>query len=128
MVDRSRRLTQAEFRALALSLPESHESSHRGRPDLRVRDRIFATLPPDGHTVNLKTTPQALDMLLREDPVAFRDVWGGRWVGVMLSRVPAPALRELMLEAYILAAPRHLAASVRTTWDPAAAFPTEGPR
>src|SRR5690606_38558888 len=107
------RWTQAEVRAFALSLPEAHESSHMGRPDLRVRKRIFATLPEGGATVNLKTTPIALDMLLRSDPETFRDVWGGRWVGVELTRIDIEELRELLLDAYCLAAPKKLAASVR---------------
>ncbi len=104
---------QPTVKRFALSLPEAHEHSHFGRPDLRVRNRIFATLPEDGRTVNLKTTPLALDMLVRSDPEAFRDVWGGRWVGVDLSRVPAEELRELILDAYALAAPKRLAVEAR---------------
>lgn len=109
------RLTQEVVRTLALSLPEAHQSSHMGRPDLRVRNRIFATLPEDGRTVNMKTTPQALDMLLRDDTEAFKDVWGGRWVGVELARVDAAEVRELLLEAYCLAAPRGLASQARAS-------------
>ena len=107
------RWTQEEVRAFALSLPEAHAHSHMGRPDLRVRKRIFATLPEDGESVNLKTTPLGLDMLVRDDSLTYRDVWGGRWVGVTLSRVTAEELRELLVEAYCLAAPRSLAALVR---------------
>lgn len=113
-----RHLTQEEFRRLALSLPEAEQSSHMGRPDLRVRKRIFATLPEDGRTVNLKSTPQGLDMLLREDPRVYRDVWGGRWVGVELASAPAADLTELLLEAYCLAAPRKLSAEARAGWRP----------
>ena len=36
------RWTQDAVRAFALSLPEAHEDSPMGRPDLRVRKRIFA--------------------------------------------------------------------------------------
>jgi len=106
-------MTQDEFRTLALSLPEAHEHSHFGRPDLRVRNRIFATLPEDGRTVNLKTTPIGLDMLLRSDPTTYRDAWGGRWVGVDLAKVPDGELRELLVEAYCLAAPKKLAAQAK---------------
>lgn len=117
MPKRRRHLSQEDFRRVALTLPEAQESSHMGRPDLRVRTRIFATLPEDGKTVNLKTTPQGLDMLLRDDAEAYRDVWGGRWVGVELARVDAETLRELLLEAYCLAAPRALAAEARASDD-----------
>lgn len=115
---KGRHLTQQDFRQLALGLPEAEQSSHMGRPDLRVRNKIFATLPEDGRTVNLKTTPQGLDMLQRDDPEAFRDVWGGRWVGVELGRVAAEEVRELLLEAYCLAAPRALAAAARAARPP----------
>lgn len=107
------RWTQEQFRLAALSLPEAHQDSHMGRPDLRVRNKIFATLPQDGRTVNLKTTPLGLDMLLRDDPLSYRDVWGGRWVGVELSRVSAGDLRDLLVEAYCLAAPKKLAQLAR---------------
>ena len=108
-----RRWSQEQVRAFALSLPEAHEHEHMGRPDLRVRKRIFATLPPDGRSVNVKTTPLALDMLLRSDPDTFRDVWGGRSVGIDLSRIDPAELQELLLAGYCLAAPRTLAAQVR---------------
>ena len=107
------RWTQDDFRRFALSLPEAHPGSHMGREDLRVRNKIFATLPEDGRTVNLKTTPIALDMLVRSDPATYRDVWGGRWVGVDLAAVTPDELTELALEAYCLAAPKKLCAAAR---------------
>lgn len=109
------RWTQDEAREFALSLPETEQQSHMGRPDLRVRGKIFATLPEDGRTVNVKTTPLALDMLIRADSGSFRDVWGGRWVGVDLAGVDPAELRELIVEGYCLAAPRPLARQVRET-------------
>ena len=109
----SLRWTQDQVRAFALALPEAHEHSHMGRPDLRVRNKIFATLPQEGHSVNIKTTPLALDMLLRSDPETYHDVWGGRAVGVDLARVEPSELRELLVEGYRLAAPKTLAALAR---------------
>ncbi len=106
---------QGSVRAFALSLPEAQEHSHLGRPDLRVRNRIFLTLPEDDRSVNLKTTPIALDMLVRTDPYAFKDVWGGRWVRVDLAKVSPDEVRDLVIEAYCLAAPRRLAAQARST-------------
>lgn len=53
---RQKPLTQADARALALALPETHEASHMGTPDLRVRDKIFATLPPAGRTVSISAS------------------------------------------------------------------------
>jgi hypothetical protein len=74
--------TVDEVRRFALSLPEAHEHSHFGRPDIRVRNKIFATLPEGGQTVYLKVTPLGLDLLVRTDPETYRDAWGGRRVEV----------------------------------------------
>jgi hypothetical protein len=106
-------MTQAEVRALALSLPETSESSHHGTPDVRVRNRIFATFPPSAEVVNLKSAPQNLELLVRRDPATFSDAWGGRWLGVRLDRVPDEAARELVRDAWTLAAPRSLFRSLR---------------
>ena len=37
-------MTPADFRRIALSLPNTEESSHMGAADFRVAGRIFATL------------------------------------------------------------------------------------
>ena len=105
---RRKPLTQADARALALALPEAHEASHMGTPDLRVRGKIFATLPPPGHTVNLKIMPINLDALVQADSSTYRDVWGGRWLGVDLARITRTQLRDLLLDAWTLAAPKSL--------------------
>ena len=101
-------LTQQLVRELALALPEAHEHQHRGRPDLRVKNKIFATLPEDGRTVNVKTTPTDLDLLVSTTPETFRDVWGGTWVGVDLGRISRGRLRGLLIAAWRLAAPKRL--------------------
>lgn len=110
-------LTQDEVRAFALSLPETHESSHHGTPDLRVRNKIFATLPAEGNAVNVKIVPDDLAMLVRSDPEAFRDLWGGRWLGVDLGRVDAGLIRELVVDAWCLTAPKSLVRAYRSSSD-----------
>ena len=75
---------------------------------MRVRNKIFATFPEDGETINLKTSPQNLDALVMTDANAFRPVWGNRWIGVRLSRVNRRALKDLIEEAWRQAAPKSL--------------------
>ncbi len=101
-------LTQDDVRRFALALPEAHEGAHMGHADLRVRNKIFASLPNDSGTVAIKMTPANLDALVASDRAAFRDVWGGRWVGVNLSRVTERTLRELLHDAWELTAPKTL--------------------
>ncbi len=62
-----RPIQHAEVRRLALALPEATEGSHFDRADFRVRNKIFASLPPDGRTVSLKATPANLDALVAAD-------------------------------------------------------------
>ena len=104
----SRRLTQRLVRELALALPESHEHQHRGHPDLRAKNKIFATLPNDGRTVNVKTTPTDLGLLVSTAPDTFRDMWGGALVGVDLGRISRSRLRGLIITAWRLAASKRL--------------------
>jgi hypothetical protein len=104
-----RALTHADVRRLALALPEAEESAHMGTPDFRVRRKIFATIPPAlPGQVNLKVTPANLDALTRRAPKVYRDVWGGRWMGVQLRAVTRVELKELLLDAWRLAAPKTL--------------------
>ncbi|MCA0432023.1 MAG: MmcQ/YjbR family DNA-binding protein [Proteobacteria bacterium] len=35
-------MTSARFREMALAFPEAEEKSHFGKPDFRVKNRIFA--------------------------------------------------------------------------------------
>jgi len=51
-------VTNEDFRALALALPDATESSHRGHPDFRVRNKIFATLWPEQNRGMVKLHPE----------------------------------------------------------------------
>ena len=73
-----------------------------------MKNKIFATLPEDGRTVNVKTTPTDLDLLVSTAPETFRDVWGGIWVGVDLGHVSRRRLRGLLIAAWRRAAPKRL--------------------
>jgi hypothetical protein len=52
-------MTTADFRRLALALPETAEHAHMDHPDFRVRGKIFATLgyPAQGWG-RVKLTPE----------------------------------------------------------------------
>lgn len=109
VVTRRRDITHAVVRRLALGLPGAVESSHFRRPDFRVRNKIFATLPPDPRTVVLKSRRANLDALVSSDGATFWDEWRGRWLGVRLDRVTIRALRDLVADAWRIVAPRNLA-------------------
>lgn len=116
-----RRLTHADVRRMALALPGVHEGTHMGHADLRVADKIFASLPNDPATVNMKITPANLDILSNSDPETFRNVWGGRWVAIALATVSRDTLRELLEDAWRLTAPKSLLTSASSRTRTAAA-------
>jgi hypothetical protein len=96
-------MTAAQFRRLALGLPDVVESSHLAHPDFRVRNRIFATLGyPDPRYGMVKLTPGQQEELLRAAPEIFRPAagaWGRSGSTVVLlsaARVArlAPILRR----------------------------------
>jgi hypothetical protein len=70
---------EAEFRKIALSLPETFEKSHVGHPDFRVKGgKIFATLgyPEKGYGVLILTADQQGELIGRY-PEMFQSVKGG---------------------------------------------------
>src|SRR5947199_5670653 len=71
-------MTIDEFRAIALSFPESEERSHMGHPDFRVRGKIFATISPDSLSGMAKLKPDQQQILLRTEENAFQPA-SGAW-------------------------------------------------
>jgi hypothetical protein len=92
-------MTPAQFRQLALRLPEVSEKAHMSHPDFRVGGKIFATLgyPDDEHgMVVLPSEEQA--KLIRADPKTFapaKGAWGKRGsTTVKLERIDQQTLRS----------------------------------
>lgn len=108
-------VTIAQVRKLALALPEAEESSHFGQPDFRVRGKIFADVSPDGSYATLKMTPELQAMMLSARPEAFfpaAGYWGRQgWTRYHMSKVQPGELQGLLEEAWLLVAPKRLAAS-----------------
>jgi hypothetical protein len=108
-------VTAAQWRTLALALPEAEEKSHFEQPDFRVRNKIFAELSPDGTRGTLKLPPEMQSMLLDAEPETFTlaaGAWGrSGWTRVELARIESGALTELLLQAWRLVAPKRLVAA-----------------
>lgn len=100
-------MTAADFRRLALSLPNAEESSHMGQPDFRVGGHIFATLASakQGYG-NLMLTPELQQSFLEDQPDLFLPIAGG-WgrmgmTHIRLSPASEDILRGALLSAYNL--------------------------
>src|SRR5436853_1267301 len=102
-------MTPAQFRALALNLPEAVEGAHMGHPDFRVGGKIFATLGPDETWGMVKLTPDKQAVFVRTEPAVFQPVQGG-WgrrgaTRVHLAAATAAAVRQALAVAWRNTAP-----------------------
>ena len=112
-------MNRETVRRLALSLPEAEEKSHFEKPDFRVRNRIFATLPEDGHAV-VKLTRDQQEMLTASEPDIFQPVKGG-WGRQGWTRVMIEAADEITLRSALVTAWRNVApVTLRKVFDAAA--------
>ena len=107
-------MTLAEFRNIALSLPEAIESSHMDHPDFRVRKKIFATLGhPDKTCGMVKLSPQQQAEFVSDHPEIFARVAGGWGAGgattVHLKAAMEDIVRRAMILAWKNSAPKSLA-------------------
>lgn len=69
--------TPAEAHALALALPGSSEAPHFHRVAFRVGGKVFATLNPHGHDLNLMLSPELQAEVLAAWPSLTFPVHGG---------------------------------------------------
>lgn len=104
--------TARDFRRIALSLPETEERETWGQATFRVRDKMFALMSGDGDTASVKAAKVAQTALIASDPgVFFKPPYVGvhGWVGVTLADVDRDELRELVIEAWLMTAPKRIA-------------------
>lgn len=98
---------------MALALPEAEEKSHFGKADFRVRNKIFASLPDDGHMV-VKLTPEQQEVMAGAEPAVFQPVKGGwgrqGWTRVALAAADETTLKSALVTAWRNVAPAKLRA------------------
>jgi hypothetical protein len=105
-------VTASQWRKLALSMPEAEEKAHFGKPDFRVRNKIFCGMDAAGTQGYLKLAPEAQAMLLEARPEAFypaAGAWGVKgWTHVVLAEAKLGELRTLIEDAWRAVAPKAL--------------------
>jgi hypothetical protein len=116
---------QADFRRIALRLPQARESSHMGHPDFRVAGRVFAMLGyPDKGWAMVKLTPEQQAILVESEPEVFRPVpggWGRRGsTNVRIAAADRKTLNSALAMAWKNVAPKSLIA--RSQADPLSTF------
>jgi hypothetical protein len=97
-------MTPADFRRIALSLPNAEESSHMGSADFRVGGHIFATLASEKQGYgNLMLTPELQQAFLADQPDLFLPITGG-WGRMGMTHIRLTAATEDILHGALLAA------------------------
>lgn len=103
-------MTPQSFRKIALALPHSVEKEHMGHPDFRVKNKVFASLWPDGETAMVKLSPADQRRLIAACPRVFSPVkgaWGERGcTQVHLKAARVAEVRAALAEAWRNTAPK----------------------
>jgi len=112
-------MTAAEFRRLALSFPETIESSHMDHPDFRVGGKIFATLSPPGQGWGMvKLWPDEQAEFIKAEPKVFvpaAGAWGQKGATlVRLSGAKKATVLRAMTLAWRRTAPPKIATLLKT--------------
>jgi hypothetical protein len=100
-----------EVRAFALSLPESEEIEHWGKPSFRIRNKIFAVIQEDGVSLVVKTAGEdrliytTMDSKVYSIPRSFSNL---NYMIVNLDLVNSKELRGLLIKAWSSIAPKKL--------------------
>ncbi|MDR3721703.1 MAG: MmcQ/YjbR family DNA-binding protein [Candidatus Acidoferrales bacterium] len=107
-------MTANDFRLVALSFPESVESSHMDHPDFRVGGKVFATLGYfDKNWGMVKLMPDQQEKFVAAEPKVFvpaKGFWGERGATcVHLKSAKKTTVRKALREAWLNAAPKNLA-------------------
>jgi hypothetical protein len=100
-----------DARRLALSLPETVEQDHHGRPSFRIAGRIFATLWDPEHMNVMLDEPGIRTAVQAHPDVCAGVMWGKRLaaVRVTLPAVEPALLADLLGDAWEGKAPARLA-------------------
>ncbi|WP_448613620.1 MmcQ/YjbR family DNA-binding protein [Modestobacter sp. URMC 112] len=109
--------TPDDVRAIALALPEATERPAWDMACLRVRDKVFASMPPREDWVAVRLAPGENTGLAAERPDVFsvpHHYRNSTMVVVRLAAVDRAELAELLTEAWRLRAPVRLRAAFDT--------------
>ena len=103
-------MTSGSARRLALSLPETFEQDHHGRPSFRVAGRIFATLWDDDHMNVMLDEPGIRTAVQAHAGACAEVMWGNclAAVRVTLSAADPELLADLLADAWEGKAPARL--------------------
>lgn len=101
----------ADFKELALELPEAAEAPHFHLSSFRIRGKIFATVPPENTHAHIMVGDEHREPALAMHPEYLEKLlWGGKVVGlrVTLAEADTDVVQELLRAAWAAKAPKAL--------------------
>ena len=107
-------VTIEDVRALALSLPRSHEALVRDRVKFRVGRIVFLAFSRDEAQMGFGFPKEERAMLVESEPNKFlmprTSDLRYNWVDVRLDKLDHAEMRELVLDAWRMCVPKRVAA------------------
>lgn len=105
-------ITIDEVRSFALSLPETKEVDHWGKPSFRVRGKIYAVIQEDKVSLVVKTTEdeRQANTIMAPDIYSIPDNFQNlNYMKVQIDRIPVNEFRSMLTRAWLLVMPTSLA-------------------
>lgn len=110
-------------RQVCLALPEAFEQEAWGEPTFRVNKKMFAMFANNHHNDGrvalwCNAPPGTQQILVQAEPEKFfvpPYVGVKGWVGIVVDKVEDVELREIVVDAYCIAASRRLQGLVRSS-------------
>ena len=110
-------MTVADVRAVALTLPRTHEAVVRGRIKFRVGQIVYVAFSRDETLMGFGFPKEEREWLVGTEPEKFMmpresDLWFN-WVVARLEAIDAEEMRDLVIDAWSLCVPKKLSAAYR---------------
>jgi hypothetical protein len=104
-------VTLAAVRRLALTLPEAEETTSYGTPAFKVRGKLFARVREEGDILVVKCDLNEREALIQSEPDTYfvtSHYQNYPYILVRMSEIDLEPLRELLTDAWRIAAPKRL--------------------
>jgi hypothetical protein len=105
-------------REIALELPEAEETTSYGTPSFKVRGKMFARLREEGDVLVVKVDRDERTALIESEPEVYFLTPHYENYDYVLVRLPAverDELREILIDSWLMAVPKRLAAQLGRT-------------
>jgi hypothetical protein len=108
-------VTVDDVRQIALGLPRTEEALVQDRVKFRVGRIVYLSLSPDETTMGFAFPKEERAALVHAQPAKFQlpvqSDMRYNWVRARLSAIDPAELRELVVEAWVLCAPKKVASA-----------------